>query len=60
MLFDDLVRKVDPAEPDRKLVERRVFEVITAMGRYVDEATGEICDRAKPLPIPRQRNVRWY
>lgn len=58
--LDELMRKVDQTEPDRKRVERRVLEVIAALDLRVDEASGEIVPKVRPHPIPRQRGARWY
>lgn len=60
MTFDELVRKVDQAEPDRALVGRRVLEVVTALGFRVDEASGELVQRdVKPWKMPEPQNDRW-
>lgn len=57
--FDDVMRKVDQAEPDRPKVARLVSEVIAALDMRVDEATGEVVPKPAPYKTPEQQNVTF-
>ena len=59
--LDDIVRRVQPAEPDRKKVERLVNEVLAAARIGVDEATGVLVAKTPEAEslVPRQTQV-WH